>query len=78
MSIERSYALVGRRLLERGRPCTLDRLCEALSAGPRRILGGAESAASQLLDDVGSTLLIRTADGWTVEYDVLKEADQYE
>ena len=61
-----------------GRPCTLDRLCEALSAGPRKILGGAESAASQLLDDVGSTLLIRTADGWTVEYDVLKEADQYE
>ena len=61
-----------------GRPCTLDRLCEALSAGPRKILGGAESASSQLLDDVGSTLLIRTADGWTVEYDVLKEADQYE
>ncbi len=61
-----------------GRPCALDRLLDAVSAGPRRILGGRECAAADLLDDAGSTVFVRTSDGWTVEYDVLKEDDDDE
>jgi len=58
-----------------GRPCAIDRLLEALSAGPRRILGGKECRAADLLDDVGATYALRTQDGWSVEYDVPEEEE---
>ena len=61
-----------------GRPCSLDRLLDAVSAGPRRILGGEDCAAAGLLDDAGSTVFVRTAEGWTAEYDVLKEGERDE